>query len=60
MKILVNYKKFETILLKFEVLLKNSSYIFSEESVNKNQDILTKIHIQTENELKSQFCYIIK
>lgn len=39
----------------FEVLLKDCSYIFSGGNVNKNQDILIKIPMQTENELESQY-----
>lgn len=43
------------ITLLFEVLLKDCSYIFRGENVNKNQDILIKIPMQTENELESQY-----
>lgn len=39
----------------FEVLLKDSSYIFSGKNDNANQDIIIKIPMQTENELESQY-----
>lgn len=39
----------------FEVLLKDSSYIFSGKTEKDNQGILIKIPMQTENELESQY-----
>lgn len=39
----------------FEVLLKDSSYIFSGRNDANNQDIIIKIPMQTENELESQY-----
>lgn len=39
----------------FEVLLKDSSYIFSGRNDKNKQDIIIKIPMQTENELESQY-----